>query len=255
MESDELLGEDMAVEGERQIDDRELQTLTSPYGHHLNRLCLAVQAPAALLGAHPFVTLRSQPVTQCGQAEVLTLSDLVQQFGDVCEIGHVTFAAGPGEYVPAHPVQLRRLVDRRNAGFAGVVGPLAQRVSHIIGQGVTAAGEFIGGLPKEHGCRGCPDQAGAVRLIHRVEHTQPVVGSGGFQHIAVTGVDGRHPCGEQTLEALARAGVTSDHRDVAGLQLPPVERRPAGEQCANVGGHILDDVRPEDLFLHVVDAT
>ena len=174
---------------------------------------------------------------------MLAVRRLVQQLGQVCEVGHVPLTAAAGQDAPPHPGQLCGLEDGRHPTLTGVIGPLPQPVRDLVGQRITMQCQILRGLAKEHrgGCRA--HQPGPVWLVERLQQAQPVVGGLGGKHIGIPGVHRRDTgC---TQRVVAGSGVLvglDDHRDIARLQRFLVERRPAGQQRADVGGQIPADV-------------
>ena len=82
-----------------------------------------------------------------------------------------------------------------------------------------------------------------MRLIERLQQTQPILCGRGGEHVGVPGVHrgdtGRGEC------AVAGPGVLvgfHDDGDIAGLQRAAGEGGAAGEQCADIGGQVAADV-------------
>ncbi len=234
---------DVAVERERHIHDGELQSLGRIHRHHLHGSGVAIQPAVAFGCAAAFVALLAQPVAQSRQAQPLAMRDVLQQLRDVRKIGHVPFAVLPGQHPITHAAQLRGFVDGRHPAFPGMRGPFPQRVRNPIGQRITAGRKRFRGLAEEHRRRGGVDHPGAVRLVERLQQTQPVFGGLRGEHVGVAGVDRRNARIAQRLEACAGVLVPlHDHRDVAGPQRLAVECRAAGQQRADIGGEVGADM-------------
>jgi len=156
--------------------------------------------------------------------------DVLQQLRDVRQIGHVAFAVIPGQHAITHATQLRGFVNGRNSPVPGMRGPFAQRVCNPVGQPITSGGNRFRGFAEEHRRRGGMHHPGAVRLVERLQQTQPIFGGFGGEHVGVAGVDRRNARVAERSEA--GAGVSMpfhDHGDVAGLQWLTVECRAAGQ--------------------------
>ena len=246
MVEDQIALPDVAVERERQVDDRILQALGGPHREHLHGAGVAVEAAAAFGGTALLLALPAQPVAQGGKVVMLAVRDILEQLGDVGQVGHVAFAALPGQHAPAHALQLGGLEDGGDTAVARMSRPLPQRLGDLVGEGVAALGEIGGGLAEEHGRRRGAHHARAVRLVERLEQRQPVRRRLGFEHIGITGVDGLDPDFGQGLEAgVAVAVLLHDDRDVTRRDAVSVEGGAAVEQGPDVGGQVLADVLPQ----------
>ncbi|CEZ70333.1 Uncharacterised protein [Mycobacterium tuberculosis] len=158
------------------------------------------------------------------------MSGLVQQLRNVRQVCQVPFAAALAQHAPAHPGQLSGLKHRGHTAMACVVGPLAQRAGHPIGQRIALGGKRFRGLTEEHRARGGADQPAALRRVERLQQAQPVLGGLRGEHVGVTGVDRRDARLRQRIPARPRVFVMlDDHRDVCGHHGPPGEGGPAGQ--------------------------
>ncbi|COX35783.1 Uncharacterised protein [Mycobacterium tuberculosis] len=226
----DVVAADVAVEGERQIHDGKLQSLGHEDGHDLHRRGVAVQPAIVFRRAGTRLGLAAQPIAQPGQAEPLAMSGLVQQLRNVRQVCQVPFAAALAQHAPAHPGQLSGLKHRGHTAMACVVGPLAQRAGHPIGQRIALGGKRFRGLTEEHRARGGADQPAALRRVERLQQAQPVLGGLRGEHVGVTGVDRRDARLRQRIPARPRVFVMlDDHRDVCGHHGPPGEGGPAGQ--------------------------
>ena len=177
------------------------------------------------------------------------MGDLVQQLGEVLDVGEVPLAAAPGEHPLGHPGDVRRLEDRRDAARPRVVGPAPQRLGHVVGQ-VRVGRELGGGAAEEHGGGRGADQAGPARLLERLEQALPVGRRLRGEDVGVAGVDGRHAGRRQRVTAGAGVAVAlDDHGDVAGPDRPDlgavVVGRVGGEQRLHVGREVGRDERAQ----------
>ena len=159
----------IAVERERQIDDRELQTLAAVHGHHLDGGGVAVEALVVLRRAVALLAAIAQPVPQRRQCQVLAVCGLLQQLGHVCHIGHVPLTVSVGKRAVGHAAQSCCLEHRGHAAGAGVVRPFPDGVGDAVGERIPSCGKGFSGVAEEHGGSGGPDHTGAVRLIERLQ--------------------------------------------------------------------------------------
>ena len=97
---------DVAVERERQVDERVLQALADPDGHDLDRGRVAVEPTVALGRAGPLLALVAQPLQQGRQPETVAVGDLVEQLREVLHVGEVALAAAHRRG-PARPCRRR----------------------------------------------------------------------------------------------------------------------------------------------------
>ena len=239
VEQDQVAFLHIAVEGERQVDDGELQSLAAPYRHDLNGHGIAVQPPVALGGRAALLAPVAQPVPQTRQREVLAVGRPLQQLGQVREVGEVAFAAAPAQRTLGHAPQLGGLQHRGDTDLTGVVGPLADGLGNPVGQFVTLFGEVRGGVAEEHGAGRRPDHPGAVRLVEGLQQSQPIGCGLGAEKVGIPGVDGRDAGADKGVETGSGVGVLfDDHRDIAGLDLAPVEGGLAGQQRTDVAGQV-----------------
>ena len=246
MEQHQLSALHIAVERERQIHHRELQTLGHPHRHDLHRGRVVIQPPRAFGCAAPLLTLLTQPVPQSGKAEVLAVGRLLQQLGHVRQVGHLPLTALPRQHPVAHPAPLRGLEDRGDAALAGMARPLPQRLGDLVRKLVTARCEILGRLAEEHCRRGRAHHARTVRLVERLQQAQPVRGGVGVEDVGVAGVHRRDA--RLAQRPVTRAGILvalHDHRDITCLQRPAVERGAVGQQASDVGGEVTRDVRAQ----------
>ncbi len=243
MQPRHLGGPDVPVEGEGQVDDRELKTLAHPHRHDLNGRRVAVESAVAFSGITLLGTFGSQPVPQRRKSEAFTMGRLLQQLGQMSQVGHVPLAALPREDTFAHTGQPCGLENRGHAAFPGVVGPLTQRLGDVVGERIALKRQLFGGLAEEQRRGGGAYQPAAVWLIERFEQTQPVLGGPGLEHVGVPGVDGGNAGSGEGVPAQPRLLVIGgDHRDVAGREVPLAESRSAGEQSTDIGGQVGHDV-------------
>ncbi len=151
---------DPSVERERQVDDRELQSLAGVQGDHLDGGGVAVQ-PADAVGCQVdggFVPAAPQPFDQRRQSETVGGGDGLQPLPDVPQIGQSPGAALLGEQ-PGGQVLLddRHLEQRRHPALGEQPGPGPQGGAEPVGERALAAGaEFGGGQTEERGERRGP---------------------------------------------------------------------------------------------------
>ena len=151
---------DVPVEREGQVDERVLQPLAHPHRHDLDRGGVAVEPAVALGGAGPLLALVAQPLQQRRQPEAVAVGDLVEQLGEVLDVGEVPLAAAPGQHPLGHAGDVRRLEHRGDPARAGVVGPAPQRLGDPVGEVVAGRSRQLGrGAAEEHRGGGGADQA------------------------------------------------------------------------------------------------
>ena len=239
VEEQQLVVEDVPVEAERQVDEGVLQALAHPHGHDLHRRGVAVEPSGALGRTAAAGALLAQPVEQRGQPEPLAVRGLVEELGEMGEVGHLALAAAPGQHPLGHPGDLRRLEHRGDPASTQVVGPGPQRLADPVGEVVATGVQAGGGLAEEHRGRRRAHQPGAVRLLERLEQAQPVLRRLRGEDVEVAGVDGRDAGLGQRLATGPRVLVRlDDHRDVAGLHRRgrrTSRRRPAAGRCRRPG--------------------
>ena len=191
VEQDQVTILHIAVERERQVDDRELQALAAVHRHDLNGGGVAVEAPVALGGAAALLAAAAQPVPQRGQGEVLAVRGLLQQLGQRAPYRSCTARRRASDSTrSAMPRSRAASNTAATPHFAGVVGPLPDGLGDAVGQRITAGGKVFGGLAEEHRRRGRAHHPGAVRLVERLQQGQPVVAGVGGEDVGVAGVDG-----------------------------------------------------------------
>ncbi|SHW73120.1 Uncharacterised protein [Mycobacteroides abscessus subsp. abscessus] len=234
------------VESERQIYDRELQPLAAPHRHDLNRRGVAVQPAVAFSRAGAVLHLATQPITQSRQVVTLAMGGFVQELADMREVGHVSFTAPMSQDPLGQARRHHRLEHRRDAAVPGQAGPLPDGGGDLVGQLVAAGGQIGRAVAEEHGGRGGPHHATAVRGVEGIEQPQPLRRRGRREHVGVTRIHHRYAQVRQRIPA--RDGVEAavdDHGDIAGGQRPAVELCAARQQHRDVGGEIPGDVRPQ----------
>ncbi len=220
------------------------------HGGDLHRGRVAVEAAAApgeaaLFGGADAV---GEPAGQRRETEALGERDVVEELGDVAQVGELAFpvldAEQPGGEIgvggqlvedrgePRAPEQPRRLAQLRR-----------QPADEIASARVDLGGRD----PQDRGAGGQAHPVAAMRLLQGAEHPQPVGGRRGGEHAGAACQHRGHP---DVVEGLAHdldlgAG-PHQHRDVAGADRPPLapggaEGDPGLEQPDQVGGQIRGD--------------
>ena len=169
MEQHEIALLQVAVERERQVDDRVLQPLAHPHSHDLDGGSITVDPSIPFGCTAALSALSAQPVPKRRQGVVLAVRGLLQQLRQVCQVCHMSLAAVPRQHAVAHAAQLRGLQDRSHPALAGVVRPLPQGFGYAIGQRMTFGSKAFRGLTEEHRGGGGAHHAGAVRLVERFQ--------------------------------------------------------------------------------------
>ncbi len=165
VEQDQVTITHIAVEGERQVHDGVLQTLTAVHGQYLNGGGITVEATIALGTSTGLLAPVAQPVPKRGQRKVLAVSGLLQQLCGMRHVGHIPFAAAVRQQPICHAGQARRLENRCHTVGSGVVGPFPDGLGDLVGQRITAGGKIFGAVAEEHRGSGRPHDARAVRLV------------------------------------------------------------------------------------------
>ena len=232
----------IAVEGEGQVDDRVLQTLTAVHRQHLHGGGIAIEAPVAFGAATALIATAAQPIPQGGQRVVLAVRGFLEQLRGVRHIGHIALPAAPRQQPIRHTAQARRLENRCHTVGSGVIGPLADGLGDAVGELIATGGKILGAVAEEHGGRSRPHHTRAVRLVEGLQQRQPVAARLGGVDVGITGVDGGDTRGGQCVET--HPGIPAlldDHRDIAGPDRTAVEGGRAGQQRADLRGQILTD--------------
>ncbi len=183
--------------------------------------------------------VRSQ-VPQRGQPETLAVRGVLQQLGDVRQVGHQPFPALPGQHPPcpypascaasntaatprsrACPAQLRSFSATRSVSES----PPAARISAVSRKNIVDAAART--RPGRCGCSNASSRHSQSCAAAESEH----VGIPGV-HARDTGLGERGVAGPGVLVGL------DDDRDIAGLQRLAGEGGAAGQQRADIGGQV-----------------
>ena len=103
---------DVAVEGERQVDEGVLQPLAHPHGHDLHRRGVAVEPAVALGGAAALAHWARSQSSSAGRPSRSRCAVSCSTCARWREVGHVALAARPAEHPAAQPGRPGRLEAR-----------------------------------------------------------------------------------------------------------------------------------------------
>ena len=178
---------------ERQVDDGVLQPLAHPDGHDLHRRGVAVE-PAGALGRAAGAACAPRAASRAARAARAARGARSRAAAGRGGRGRSAAARRRARPAPAAAIPATCAASSTAATprARSEVGP-ARAASRPI-RSVSAsppACEAGRGLADEHRGRRGPHQAGAVRLLERLEQAQPVVGGLRGEDVGVAGVDRR----------------------------------------------------------------
>ena len=237
----------VAVERERQVDDRVLQPLAHPHRHDLHRRGVAVQPPVAFRCAAAVFALGAQPVPQRGQA-CSARGARRPAAAASCAPGRSCAARRPATTARGRPcraaAQPRRSPRHRAPGRGRPTPATSRRPGRSAHrrprQGFPRSRRRTSSprrhAPRPGGAAGRTPPAGTASRRpprRRTRRSRRCTPTECRPRSARGGTRGR-PCAFSTITAMSPAS-----------QRLAVERRAAGEQGADVGGEVGADVLAE----------
>ena len=162
----------------REQHDRELEALAAVDGEHLDRLGVGLQAAAALLVGRvvPGVgDLPAQPRGERGDAGVLGHRRLVQQLGDVAQVGQAPLAVLGAQHALGQALDERdRLGERGDPTGPQQPRPGVQPAVQLLDRLLVGGRQVLGAPAEERRQRrrACPRRV--RRALQRLQQPQPV---------------------------------------------------------------------------------
>ncbi len=222
-------GDEPRLPQERQVDDRELQTLAAVDGENLDRLGVGFQAPAALLVGGVGIGLgdpRPQPGGERARAELLGAGGAVQELTDVAQIGEATLPRGARQDPRRQP--LVDGDDLHQSGHAALPEDSRPAVEALVDL-LPGRRVLIGGVLREAPRRPA-DEAGDRRGARACDRGRPLERLQQRQPLAC-GCGGEHAAG--AVDHRRHAGVVQRVADHRRLAVGPHEH---GEMPGGDGG-------------------
>ncbi len=228
----------------------ELEALGAVRREHLHRVVVAVDTPRhhriGVVGVAEGSRVGEQAADRRRRRRTAA-GCLLQQLGDVLDVGEVALAAAACQQPRPQAVGPHGGQQRRHTTPRHQRRPLAQQLVQPGQRGVVECGEFGGGVPDEPAERCSAGRTSRAGPFERVEQHLPLQHRCGVEHAGGTGGGRRDAgCTEVGDGEVGIAVAAGEHGDVACSQRSPaavdgVDRGLRGEQMTHHGHDVVAD--------------